>query len=36
VQGFAAAFWGGIVISVVSTLLHVLIPERRRGMEPRP
>ena len=36
VQGFAAAFWGGIVISVVSILLHVLIPEPRRGAAARP
>jgi len=36
VQGFAAAFWGAIVISIVSMLLHVLIPEHRRAPAPRP
>jgi putative membrane protein len=36
VQGFGAAFWGGIIISVVSTLLYVVIPEPRRQQAPRP
>lgn len=35
VQGFAAAFWGAIVISVVSLVLHVIIPEPRRGTAAR-
>jgi putative membrane protein len=28
VDGFRPAFWGAIVVSVVSWLLHVLIPDR--------
>jgi putative membrane protein len=28
VAGFSAAFWGAIVISVVSAVLHLLIPNR--------
>ena len=28
VDGFWAAFWGAIVVSVVSAVLHLLIPNR--------
>lgn len=28
VDGFGAAFWGAIVVSVVSAVLHLLIPNR--------
>jgi putative membrane protein len=28
VDGFWAAFWGAIVVSVVSAVLHLLIPDR--------
>ena len=28
VGGFGAAFWGAIVVAIVSFLLHVLIPDR--------
>ena len=28
VDGFWAAFWGAIVVGVVSSVLHLLIPDR--------
>ncbi|MFU8850895.1 phage holin family protein [Micromonospora sp. SL1-18] len=31
VEGFGAAFWGAIVVAVVSWLISTVVPERREG-----